>query len=109
MSPNVLLAFCTCPAGEPANRIADALVSEGLAACVNQIPGVTSVYRWKGKIEHDTETMLLIKTTDSSFDALSARLRELHPYDLPEIIATPVTRGLPEYLQWVCTCTANDA
>ena len=109
MKPNALLTFCTCPFGEPADTIADTLVREGLAACVNQIPGLTSVYRWQGKIEHDAETLLLIKTTDSRFDALSARLRELHPYDLPEIIATPVTRGLPEYIQWVSTCTANDA
>jgi periplasmic divalent cation tolerance protein len=105
MKPNVLLVFCTCPNGETADLLAKALVKERLAACINQVPGLTSVYLWQDKIERDKETLLLIKTTDSRFDALCARLRELHPYDLPEIIATPATRGLPEYLRWVCTCT----
>jgi len=108
MTPNLLLVFCTCPDAPAADRIADSLVREGLAACVNQIPGLTSVYRWEGRIERDAETLLLIKTTDARFDALSARVRELHPYDLPEIVAVPVALGLPEYLEWVCACTAND-
>jgi periplasmic divalent cation tolerance protein len=109
MSPQVLLVLCTCPNPETAERIADTLVAERLAACVNRIPGLTSVYLWQGKVERDSETLLLIKTSDARFDVLSARLRELHPYDLPEIVATPVVRGLPEYLQWVCSCTDNNA
>lgn len=109
MTANVLLTLCTCPDDATALRIAEALVSEGLAACVNRVPGLTSVYLWQDKIEHDAETLLLIKTTDARFEALAARLRELHPYELPEIVAVPVTRGLPEYLQWVSTCTADDA
>lgn len=109
MNPQVLLVLCTCPDQETAERISDALVVERLAACVNRVPGLTSVYLWQGKVERDSETLLLIKTSDSRFDALSARLRELHPYDLPEIIAVPAVRGLPEYLQWVCSCTDNDA
>jgi len=100
--------MCTCPDAESAGRIADVLVSEGLAACVNRLPGITSVYSWKGKIERDAEVLLLIKTAEARFNALSARLLELHPYDLPEIIAVPVADGLPEYLQWVCKCTNVD-
>jgi len=107
--PEVLLVFCTCPDEETAARIAEALVEERLAACVNRLPALTSVYLWQGKVERDAETLLLIKTADARFDALRARLCVLHPYELPEIIAVPVTRGLPAYLQWVSTCTATDA
>lgn len=108
MTANVLLAFCTCPDEATAAGIAEALVKERLAACVNRLPALTSVYLWQGNMESDTETLLLIKTTSARFDALCERLVELHPYELPEIIATPVTQGLPEYLKWVSTCTADD-
>ena len=109
MITHTLITFCTCPDQASADRIADAIVAERQAACVSQIPGLTSVYQWEGKIERDAETLLLIKTTDSRFDALAARLRALHPHELPEIIATPISRGLPEYLQWVSRCTAEEA
>lgn len=109
MTANVQLVYCTCPEAAIASRIAETLVSEGLAACVSQLSGVQSVYRWRGEIERDVEVLLLIKTVDSRFDALAARVRELHPYDVPEIISVPVTRGLPDYLQWVCKCTADDS
>jgi len=109
MSKDILITFCTCPDEEVAERIARTLVSERLAACANLIPVLASIYRWEDKIARDTETLLLIKTSVTRFDALSARLRELHPYDLPEIIATPIQRGLPEYLQWVSKCTEEDA
>ena len=109
MTTDVLLAFCTCPDEATAVRIAETLVIERLAACVNRLPALTSVYLWRGKLESDTETLLLIKTTSARFDALCERLSELHPYELPEIIATQVTKGLPQYLQWVSTCTADDA
>jgi periplasmic divalent cation tolerance protein len=109
MTTNLLLVFCTCPDEATGGRIADTLVVERLAACVNRIPGLTSVYLWRGNLSRDQETLLLIKTTDARLDALVARLRELHPYELPEIIATPVTGGLADYLEWVSTCTADDA
>ena len=109
MASDVLLVFCTCPDEESGARIAEALVVERLAACVNRLPGLTSVYLWQGKVEHDSETLLLIKTTSARFDALRTRLCALHPYELPEVIAIPVTEGLPEYLQWVSTCTLVDA
>jgi len=107
-SSEVLLVFCTCPDEETAAGIAEALVVERLAACVNRLPGLTSVYLWQDKVERDTETLLLIKTTNARFEALCARLCALHPYDLPEIIAIPVTKGLPAYLRWVTACTSVD-
>lgn len=98
MNPeDLLLVWCTCPA-DTAGPLAEALVGERLAACVNRIGPVQSTYRWQGAIETASETLLAIKTTAARFDALQLRLRELHPYDVPEIIATPVTGGLPEYL-----------
>ncbi|MCG6861011.1 MAG: divalent-cation tolerance protein CutA, partial [Chromatiaceae bacterium] len=88
---------------------AETLVIERLSACVNRLPPLTSVYRWQDKVERDTEILLLIKTTKARFEALCTRLCELHPYELPEIIATSVAEGLPEYLRWVSTCTTADA
>lgn len=108
MSTSVLIALSTCPDADVAGRIARALVGEGLAACVNAMPGVTSVYLWEGAVQTDTEVQLLIKTTAARLPALIDRVRELHPYALPEVIAVPVIGGLPEYLQWVRTCTAPD-
>ena len=108
MTTDVLLVFCTCPDEATGKQIAEKLVTENLAACVNRLPELASTYLWQGTVEQNTETLLLIKTTSARFDALCARLFELHPYELPEIIATPVTKGLPQYLQWVSTCTAVD-
>jgi periplasmic divalent cation tolerance protein len=109
MSSEVLVVFCTCPDEETGARIAETLVAERLAACVNQLPALMSVYIWENKLERDTESLLLIKTTNARFNALCERLRALHPYDLPELIAIPVTKGLPEYLQWVSRCTTAGA
>ena len=108
MTSEVLLVLCTCPDEETGTGIAEALVAERLAACVNRLPALLSIYQWQDKLERDSETLLLIKTTCARYDRLSARLRELHPYDLPEIIAIPVIKGLPEYLEWVSTCTSAD-
>jgi periplasmic divalent cation tolerance protein len=105
MSTSVLIALCTCPDADVAGRIARALVGEGLAACVSVLPGVTSVYRWEGEVRTDAEVQLLIKTTAARLPVLIDRVRELHPYELPEVIAVPVIGGLPDYLQWVQTCT----
>ena len=97
----VLLAYSTCPDAASAEAVARALVDERLAACVNQLPGLRSTYRWQGQIEQADEVLLLIKTTADRLDALTARLRELHPYELPELIAVEVRAGLPAYLDWV--------
>ncbi len=97
----VLLCYCTCPDVASAQRIAEALVNERLAACVNRLPGISSTYRWQDAVTTDSEELLLIKTRAGSFEALRARLLELHPYDVPELIAVPVTHGHDAYLDWV--------
>lgn len=96
-----LVVLCTCPDGAPAAGLAEALVGERLAACVNRLPGVASCFRWEGRVQQETETLLLIKTTRARLAALTARIRELHPYELPEVIAVPVMGGLEQYLDWV--------
>ncbi len=111
MSTNVILVISSCGDETEAGRIARDLVESGLAACVNQLPGVISTYRWKGSVETASEVLLLIKTVTANFDALRARLQNLHSYELPEIIAMPVTHASTSYLQWVqanCAVTAPD-
>ncbi len=99
--PDCLLALTTCPDPGSAARIARTLVDERLAACVSRLPGVTSTYRWQGGVEEDAEVLLLVKTTAARLPALRERLAELHPYDVPELIAVPVEDGLPAYLDWL--------
>ena len=101
MSDTVLLCYCTCPDTASAQKLADALVGERLAACVNRIPGIASTYRWKDQVVTDHEELLLIKTTAGQFPALKERLLALHPYELPELIAVPVADGHRPYLDWV--------
>jgi periplasmic divalent cation tolerance protein len=98
---DVLLCLSTCPDEASATRIADALVEERLAACVNRMPGVQSTFRWRGRICREPECLLLIKTTRANFDALKARLLALHPYELPELIAVEIAAGHAGYLDWV--------
>ena len=86
---------------EDANLVARHLVSEKLAACVNILPKMTSVYHWKGTLEETLEHLIIIKTSEDRVETLMNRLKELHPYDLPEILAVPVESGLPSYLKWV--------
>ena len=95
-----LLCLSTCPDADSARRIADALVDARLAACVSVVPGVLSTYRWQGAIERGEEVLLLIKTTHDALPALQARLPELHPYELPELLAVEAA-GSPAYLQWI--------
>ena len=96
-----LLIYCTCPDQAMAERVAEALVADRLAACVNIVPGITSIYRWQGEVQHDSELLLLIKTRSECYPALEARIRELHSYELPEIIAVPIQRGSEPYLAWL--------
>jgi periplasmic divalent cation tolerance protein len=105
----VHLAFCTCPDAGTATRIAQALVDERLAACVNVLPGVQSVYRWQGAVERADEVLLLIKTRAGRLSALSARIQALHPNELPEVVAVEAAGGLPAYLQWVVAETALES
>ena len=108
MTAPVLACYCTCPDAASATRIADAVVDERLAACVNQLPGLRSVYRWAGGIERADEVLLVIKTTGNRLEALTARIHELHPYELPEVIAFEVAGGLSAYLDWVAEQTRAD-
>ncbi|HUG76409.1 MAG TPA: divalent-cation tolerance protein CutA [Burkholderiales bacterium] len=96
-----LLVFTNVPDRAAAERIADLLVGERLAACVNILAPCRSVYRWKGAVQHDEEHPMLIKTTAERYPALEQALRGAHPYELPEIVALPIERGLPAYLDWV--------
>jgi periplasmic divalent cation tolerance protein len=97
----VLLVFTNIPDRATAERIAEALVTARIAACVNILPGCTSVYRWQGKLERADEVPLLIKTTRAAYARMEMELRKLHPYEVPEIVAVPVSAGLPAYLDWV--------
>lgn len=101
MDANQLVIFCTCPDRESAGNLATALVEERLAACVNLLPDITSIYRWQGQVRREPECLLLIKTSEAGFEAVRSRVRSLHPYEVPEIIALPVIHGDPSYLQWL--------
>ncbi len=101
---DVHVAFCTCPDSGTAESLAAALIEEGHAACINLIPGLVSLYRWQGRIERDSEVLLMIKTVRERLGTLTERVRQLHPYDVPEVIAHPVTDGHDAYLNWVRQC-----
>jgi periplasmic divalent cation tolerance protein len=107
MPSSILITLCTCPNQESAEEIASSLVEQGVAACINIIPKLTSIYKWQGKLEKDSEALMLIKTDQSRYQDLEQALTTLHPYELPEIIAVPVEQGLTGYLNWVTQCTKN--
>ena len=102
---SALLVFTNLPDRASAERLADALVEKHLAACVNILAPCRSVYRWKDAVQHDEEHPMLIKTTEARYAALEQAIRAGHPYELPEIIAVPIERGLPAYLDWVAAET----
>jgi periplasmic divalent cation tolerance protein len=97
----VLVVLSTFPDADQAAQIARVLVDDQLAACVNLITGVRSIYRWQGAVADAAEVLAIIKTTAERYPALSARLAELHPYEVPEIIALPLAEGHPPYLAWL--------
>jgi len=97
----ILLVITNLPDETSAARLARHLIDERAAACVNQLAPCTSTYRWQGNIESATEVPLLIKTTQAAYPRLEKLIRVVHPYELPEIIAVPVTAGLPAYLSWI--------
>ncbi|MCL1635557.1 divalent-cation tolerance protein CutA [Luteimonas sp. SX5] len=105
---SVLVCLCTCPDPDSAARIADALVDERLAACVNVLPGLRSTYRWQGQVERADEVLLLIKTAADRLPALQQRILALHPYELPEVIAVEAAGGLPAYLGWIAEQTREE-
>jgi periplasmic divalent cation tolerance protein len=99
--PEFVLVLTTFPADGDAETCASTLVQEGLAACVNLLPPMRSIYRWKGVIERADERQLLIKTTAAKVAALESRLKALHPYEVPEFLVLPITSGSPAYLSWL--------
>jgi len=98
---NALLVLTNLPDRAAAEKLADTLIQKRVAACVNILAPCRSVYRWNGAVQHDEEHPVLIKTTRESYAALEAAIREAHPYELPEIVAVLIERGLPSYLDWV--------
>ena len=101
MRKTPLIVLCTVPDRETAEEIANILIADNLAACVNIVPGVTSVYRWENRIEQAEELILVIKTGNRAYKPLQDKINDLHPYELPEIIAVSVQDGLPAYLDWL--------
>lgn len=105
---DTLLVFTNLPDKAAAIALAQALIERRLAACVNVLGECTSVYRWQATVETAAEVPVLIKTTADRYAALEEAIKGLHPYELPEIVAVPVARGLPGYLQWVAAETRSD-
>jgi len=103
------VVICACPDEATAAHIAQDLVNQRLAACVNRLSSVRSTYSWQGRIQEEPEVVLTIKTTRARYDALEVRLRALHPYEVPEIIALPVVAGSTSYLSWIAseTCATS--
>ncbi|MHB0878395.1 MAG: divalent-cation tolerance protein CutA [Anaerolineae bacterium] len=99
-SPRYRLVIVTAPV-PIAESLASTLVEERLVACVNIVPGVISIYRWQGRLEREAEALLLMKTDESHLDLLEQRVKELHPYDVPEVIAVPLAEGNGGYLRWL--------
>jgi periplasmic divalent cation tolerance protein len=100
-----VVVFITAPNEEEAAGIARTLVEEKLAACVNIILGIRSIYSWEGRVEDDTEMLLIVKTREALFDRLAARVKELHSYTVPEVIAVPLAKGLKDYTDWIGNVT----
>jgi len=96
-----LLVLTTVARAEDAERLAEELVGRRLAACVNVLPGVRSIYRWKGAIEREEERLLLVKTRADRFEALREAILSLHPYEVPEVVAVPIEAGSAAYLRWL--------
>lgn len=99
--PEFIAVYVTVPNAESGKLIASKLIHDRLAACVNVIPGIESMYWWEGKVETDSELLLMIKSRARHLDALTRAVTESHPYDVPEVIAVPITGGSPTYLDWL--------
>jgi periplasmic divalent cation tolerance protein len=98
---DAMLVFTTLPSAEAAAELAKAVVGEKLAACANLLPAVRSIYRWQGRVQDESEVLVLFKTRQEHFERLKARLLELHPYEIPEVLAVPVEQGYQAYLDWL--------
>ena len=109
MNADSLVVFSTAPDTEVAEALAEYLVSEQLAACVNLVGGVRSVYRWQGEVHRDPEVLLIAKTDRQHLEPLIATLQDRHPYDCPEIIAMPIVGGSAGYLDWLTSSLSTDS
>jgi periplasmic divalent cation tolerance protein len=98
---DTLLVFTTLPSADKAAELAKALVEERLAACANLLPAIRSIYRWQGKLQDENEVLLLLKTRAEHLERLKLRILELHPYEVPEVLAVPVEAGYQPYLDWL--------
>jgi len=105
---NELIVLVTTPNKDDAATIAEALVSRRLAACVNIIAAIDSIYRWEGKVTRDTEALMIIKTTGERYSELERRVKELHSYSTPEVVAVRIERGSEDYLQWLRESTTDE-
>ena len=104
---NYCVALCTCGDTDTAMQLARRLVQQHLAACVNLVPGIQSVYEWEGVLETTGETLMVIKTAAAQLPALKVLINEEHPYDVPELITLAITDGLPDYLGWLGSHLGN--
>lgn len=102
------MVLCTCPDETTALSLARALVERRLVACVNVLPAVQSVFRWQDEVVTESEAMLIIKTTQSALQPLQEQLVQLHPYDVPEVIALEISSGSRDYLDWLISCVRPD-
>jgi periplasmic divalent cation tolerance protein len=109
MSTDLRIVLTTCPSRDLADQLAFALVKRRLAACVNVIPSVSSTYRWAGKIERDSEVLLIIKTAATEIAAIEAAVRAISGYDLPELVAIEISGGSSDYLAWVAASVGEEA
>ena len=107
LASTFIVVLCTTPKEDVSAALARGLVEAELAACVNIVPAVRSIYRWQGQTHDDAESLLVIKTQSARFEALAAWLREHHPYEEPEIITLPITTGSPSYLAWIASLTGG--
>lgn len=98
---DAMLVLTTLPSAEAAAELAKAVVEEKLAACANLLPAIRSIYRWQGRVQDESEVLVLFKTRQEHFDRLKSRLLELHPYEIPEVLAIPVEQGYQAYLDWL--------
>jgi len=100
---NFQLVLCTCPDKNTASSIAENIVAQRLAACVNILPGIQSIYQWQGNVESAEEILMLIKTHETKFSSLKNSIVSMHPYEVPEIIALDISQGFPEYMNWLAS------
>ena len=103
---DAILVLTTLPTADGAAEVAKTVVDEKLAACANILPALRSIYRWEGKVQDENEVLVLLKTRQAQYERLEARILELHPYDVPEILAIPIEEGHRTYLDWVASETA---